>query len=103
LNGIHYDSGWRRPNFDCAGSVGLRQEKPSGAAAQDVPLGFTRQISINDTTVNTFMRFNTDLLDSGHWIVYASTDSGRSEIHVQDFQPAPRGGRRSGDLNGSKQ
>jgi serine/threonine protein kinase/Tol biopolymer transport system component len=34
----------------------------------------------------------------GHWIVYASTDSGRSEIHVQDFQPGAAGPPTHGDL-----
>jgi Tol biopolymer transport system component len=39
-------------------------------------------------------RFSRD----GRWIAYASTDSGRSEIHVQDFQPAAAGGLTRGDL-----
>jgi eukaryotic-like serine/threonine-protein kinase len=34
----------------------------------------------------------------GHWIVYASTDSGRSEIHVQDFRPVAAGPPTRGDL-----
>jgi serine/threonine-protein kinase len=34
----------------------------------------------------------------GRWIVYASTDSGRSEIHVQDFQPGASATPTHGDL-----
>jgi Tol biopolymer transport system component len=34
----------------------------------------------------------------GRWIAYESTDSGRSEIHVQDFQPAATGPLTRGDL-----
>jgi serine/threonine protein kinase/Tol biopolymer transport system component len=39
-------------------------------------------------------RFSRD----GRWIAYVSTDSGRNEIHVQDFQPAPAEGLTRGDL-----